>query len=111
MLPGRVRCRYLALVKKNRKEFRGARTPLAVLRSRVALDVTAPRVAVMRRAARAARAVSVARAMNLALDDDAVAVIAVVAVHEHGEDSGDEEEDDVPVLNISNHVFAKQRTD
>jgi hypothetical protein len=49
--------------------------------------------------------------MNLALDDDAVAVIAVVAVHEHGEDSGDEEEDDVPVLNISNHVFAKQRTD
>jgi hypothetical protein len=45
------------------------------------LNVAAPRVAVMRRAARAARAVSMTRAMNLALDDDAVArAVAVVAM-------------------------------
>jgi len=38
----------------------------------------------------------VARAVNFALDDDAVAVMAVVAVNQECEKGGDEEEDDVP---------------
>lgn len=61
-------------------------------------DVATSAVAVARsRVAGAARAVAVTRAMDFALDDDAVAVVAVVSVHEECEDAGDEEEDDVPV--------------
>jgi hypothetical protein len=40
-------------------------------------------------------------AMDFALHDDAVAVMAVMAVDEEGEEGGDEEEDDVPGLTIS----------
>jgi hypothetical protein len=46
-----------------------------------------------------------ARAMNLALDNNTVAVVAVVAVHEHGEDGGDKEEDDVPGDVVSNYTL------
>lgn len=60
-------------------------------------NVAAPAVAVVRRDARAARAVSMTRAMNLALDDDAVAVVAVVVCDEESQNGRDEEEDDVPV--------------
>jgi hypothetical protein len=47
--------------------------------------------------------------MNLALDDDAVArVVAVVAMHEHGEDGRDEEEDNVPGKVVSDMLQAKK---
>ncbi len=39
---------------------------------------------------------AVARAVDFALNDDAVAVMAVVAVDQECEKGGDEEEDDVP---------------
>jgi hypothetical protein len=54
-----------------------------------------------RRVPWAARAVAVTGAMDFALHDDAVAVMAVMAVDEEGEEGGDEEEDDVPGLTIS----------
>jgi hypothetical protein len=54
-----------------------------------------------RRVPWAARAVAVTGAMDFALYDDAVAVVAVMAVDEQGEECGDEEEDDVPGLTIS----------
>jgi hypothetical protein len=44
----------------------------------------------------AARGVAVTRAVDFALYDDAVTVVAVMAVDEEGEEAGDEEEDDVP---------------
>jgi hypothetical protein len=37
-------------------------------------------------------------AMNLALNDDAITVVAVVAVDKEGQKASDEEEDDVPGL-------------
>jgi hypothetical protein len=40
--------------------------------------------------------VTVTATVDLALDDNAVAVVAVVACDEECEDRGDEEEDDVP---------------
>jgi hypothetical protein len=51
--------------------------------------------------------VSVTRAVDLALDDDAVAVVAVVVRDEECEDSRDEEEDDVPGYHVRNHSIAK----
>lgn len=47
------------------------------------------------RGARAAR-VMVARAVDLALNDDAVAAVAVMAGDEESEQAGDEEENAVP---------------
>jgi hypothetical protein len=38
------------------------------------------------------------RAMNFALDNDTVTVVAVVAVNEKCQKAGNEEEDDVPVF-------------
>ena len=38
------------------------------------------------------------RAMDFALNDDAVAIVAVVSVDKESEDTCDEEEDDVPDL-------------
>jgi hypothetical protein len=89
--PGISRSKTKEIRSRSAQERRLPDSPMLI-----ALNVAAPRVAVMRRAARAARAVSMARAMNLALDNNTVAVVAVVAMHEHGEDGGDEEEDDVP---------------
>jgi phage-related baseplate assembly protein len=67
------------------------------MREIVILNVAASAVAVARsRVAGAARAVAVTRAVDFALDDDAVAVVAVMSVDEECEDAGDEEEDDVP---------------
>lgn len=61
-------------------------------------DVTTTAVAVARvRSARAARVVTMARAVDLALNDDAVAVVAVVARDEKSEHGGNKEEDAVPV--------------
>lgn len=59
-------------------------------------NVAATAVAVARvRGARAAR-VMVARAVDLALDDDAVAAVAVMAGDQEGKQAGDEKEDAVP---------------
>jgi hypothetical protein len=44
--------------------------------------------------------VAVTRAVDFALHDDAVAVVAVMAVDEEGEQAGDEEEDDVPLFSL-----------
>jgi hypothetical protein len=52
----------------------------------------------------AARAMAVARAVDFALYDDAVAVIAVMAVDEEGEEGGDEKEDDVPESSLDTTV-------
>jgi hypothetical protein len=57
------------------------------------LNITPPTVVRVTRAAGAMAAVSVARSVRLALDDDAV---AVMAVDEQGKEEGDEEEDAVP---------------
>lgn len=48
------------------------------------------------RVARAAGSVAMTRSVDFALNDDAVAVMAVVAVDQECEKGGDEEEDDVP---------------
>lgn len=62
------------------------------------LNVATTAVAVARvRSARAARVVTMARAVDLALNDDAVAVVAVVARDKESEHGGNEEEDAVPV--------------
>jgi hypothetical protein len=47
---------------------------------------------------------AVARAVDFALYDDAVAVIAVMAVDEEGEEGGDEKEDDVPESSLDTTV-------
>jgi hypothetical protein len=49
----------------------------------------------MTRAAGAVAAVTMARNVRLALNDDAVA--AVMVVYQQGEEEGEEEEDDVPI--------------
>lgn len=62
-----------------------------------ALDVAATAVAVARvRGARATRVVAVTGAVDLALNDNAVAAVAVVSGNEKSEKAGDEEEDAVP---------------
>jgi hypothetical protein len=62
------------------------------------LDIaTAAAAVALVRVARAARAVAMTRSVDFALNDDAVGVITVVTVHEQGQDSSDEEEDNVPV--------------
>jgi hypothetical protein len=49
------------------------------------------------RVPRAARAVAtMTGSVNVALNDDAVGVMAMVTVDEQGQDGSDEEEDDVP---------------
>jgi hypothetical protein len=48
--------------------------------------------------------VAVTRAVNFALYNDTVAVVAVMAVDEEGEESGDEEEDDVPESSLDTTV-------
>ena len=59
-------------------------------------NVAATAVAVARvRGARAAR-VMVARTVDFALNDDAVAAVTVVAGNQKSEQAGDEEEDAVP---------------
>jgi hypothetical protein len=62
------------------------------------LDVAASALAVTRscRVTRAARSVTMTGAVDLALNDDAVAVVAVVSVNQERQQSGNEEEDDVP---------------
>ena len=62
------------------------------------LDIaTAAAAVALVRVARTARAVAMTRSVDFALNHDAVGVIAVVTVHEQGQDSSDEEEDNVPV--------------
>lgn len=71
--------------------------PIRISQVVVVSNVAASAVAVARsRVARAARAVAVTRAVDFALDDDAVAIVAVVSVNEECEDASNEEEDDVP---------------
>jgi hypothetical protein len=48
--------------------------------------------------------VAVTRAVDFALYNDTVAVVAVMAVDEEGEESGDEEEDDVPESSLDTTV-------
>jgi len=70
--------------------------PIRISQVVVVSNVAASAVAVARsRVARAARAVAVTRAVDFALDDDAVAIVAVVSVNEECEDASNEEEDDV----------------
>jgi hypothetical protein len=57
-----------------------------------------------RRVPWAARSVAVTRAVDFALYNDTVAVVAVMAVDEEGEESGDEEEDDVPESSLDTTV-------
>jgi hypothetical protein len=82
--------------------FRVKKRILTRNRSAECSDIAASAMAVAtRRVPWAARAVAVTGAMDFALHDDAVAVMAVMAVDEEGEEGGDEEEDDVPGLTIS----------
>lgn len=61
------------------------------------LDVAATAVAVARvRGARATRVVTMTGAVNLALDDNAVAAVAVVTGNKQRQQAGDEEENAVP---------------
>jgi hypothetical protein len=39
--------------------------------------------------------------MNFSINDDSVVVVAVMTVDEQGQDGGNEEEDDVPVLTLA----------
>jgi hypothetical protein len=53
------------------------------------------------------------RAVNLALNDDAVAVVAVVVRDQEGQNRRDEEEDDVPGYDIRtarSRMFARELT-
>jgi hypothetical protein len=47
--------------------------------------------------------------MNLALDNDAVAVVAVMAVDKECEKAGDEEEDNVPGSSLVTHMTPRLR--